>query len=74
MTVATAVLVHALDVDAIPAALLLALVVGVGYAAAVSLTNAVTPHTPHPLIYGAVTGSHHLVGIAIASVIVVSLR
>jgi hypothetical protein len=36
----------------------------------VSLNNAVTPITPKPLIYGAVTGFYHLIGSILVSVII----
>lgn len=74
VTVATAVLVDALDIERVSDAVLLGLVVGIGYAAAISFNNAVTPHTPRPLLLGAVTGSYHLVGIVIVSAIVFSLK
>jgi hypothetical protein len=35
-------------------------------AAAASLTNAQTPHTPHPYLFGAITGGYHLTGSALA--------
>jgi len=73
-TVATAVLVYALDIQLLVDAIVLALIVGIGYAASLSFTNAVTPNTPRPLMLGAVTGTYHLVGIIIASAIIVSLR
>ena len=73
-TVATAVLVYALDIGLLSDAILLALTVGIGYAASISFNNAVTPNTPRPLMLGAVTGTYHLVGIIIVSAIVVSLK
>jgi hypothetical protein len=39
---------------------------GVGVvAAAASVTNALTPHTPHPYSFGAITGGYHLTGCAL---------
>lgn len=73
VTVATAVLAYALDLEHLTDALLLGGVVGFGYAATVSVNNAITPHTPRPLLLGAVTGSYHVVGIVIVSVIIVWL-
>lgn len=35
-------------------------------AAAASFTNALTPHTPHPYVFGAITGGYHLTGATIA--------
>ena len=53
--------------------LLLGLVVGVGYSAAVTFTNAVTPTTPHPLAFATITGSYHVVSAVIAAVIIGAL-
>ncbi len=52
----------------------LGLLVGGGYAASVSLTNAVTPNTPRPLLLSAVTASYHVVGTVAVSTLVVALR
>lgn len=71
---ATAILVNAHDPKQIEEALLLGLVVGVGYSAAVSVTNAVTPITPKPLLFGVITGSYHVVGIVIASAVTFVLK
>jgi len=45
-------------------------VVGFGVAGAVSVNNALTPHTPHPYLFGAVTGGYHLVGVVLVSAII----
>lgn len=45
-------------------------VIGLGIAGAVSVNNALTPHTPHPYDFGAVTGGYHFVGIVIVSAII----
>jgi hypothetical protein len=50
-------------------ALIMGLVVGLGVAA-VSINNALTPHTPRPYVFGAVTGGYHFVGIVIVSAII----
>ena len=50
-------------------AMLIGLMVGVA-AAAVSINNALTPHTPRPYLFGAVTGGYHLVGITVAAVLI----
>lgn len=49
--------------------LIVGVVIGLGVAA-VSINNALTPHTPHPYVFGAVTGSYHLVGIVIVCAII----
>lgn len=50
-------------------ALIVGVVVGLGLAA-VSVNNALTPHTPHPYLFGAVTGGYHIVGSVIVSAII----
>lgn len=39
-------------------------------AATASMTNALTPHTPHPYVFGAITGGYHLTGGALAGITV----
>lgn len=73
VTVATAVLLPGLGIESVSEALQFGVVAGIGYAAAVSFTNAVTPNTPRPLLYGSVTGGYHLVGIGLAATIIVAL-
>ncbi len=72
-SVATAVLAAALRVEQLGEAIVLGALVGVGYALAVSFNNAVNPRTPRPLLYGAVTGGYHVVGLLVVSVIVVAI-
>jgi uncharacterized protein DUF1761 len=73
VAVATAVLVEASGISSPLEAVVLGLVVGVGSSAAVSFTNAVNPSTPHPLLYGVVTGSYHAAGAVLVALIVVAL-
>lgn len=74
VTLATAVLVEALDMEALSDALLFGLIAGVGYGASVSFTNAINPVTPRPLLYGAITGGYHVVGIVLVALILVGLN
>lgn len=73
VSTATAILVVALGIDGWGESLLLGLVVGVGYSAAVTFTNAVTPTTPHPLAFATITGSYHVVSAVIAAIIIGAL-
>ncbi len=73
-TIATSILVYALNISALSDALLLGVIVGVGYAAAVSFNNAISPNMPRPLLYGAVTGGYHVVGIVIVAAIIFGLK
>ncbi|MCI0747398.1 MAG: DUF1761 domain-containing protein [Verrucomicrobia subdivision 3 bacterium] len=66
--VATAILLHATGCSSQRDAAILGLVAGLGYAGAVSGVNAITPKTPKPFLYGAVTGLYHTVGITIVAI------
>ncbi|WP_456787781.1 DUF1761 domain-containing protein [Cellulomonas sp. P5_C5] len=70
VTVAMAVLVDAAGIERSRDALVLGLVVGLGVALAVSVNNALTPHTPHPFRLGLITGGYHVVGIVAVTLIV----
>ena len=73
VTVAMDVLVAAAGVEQWADALVLGLLVGVGVALAVSVNNALTPHTPHPFHLGLITGGYHVVGIVAVTLIVTAL-
>jgi hypothetical protein len=70
VSLAIAILLAALAPVGLGESLLVGVVVGLGVAAAVSMNNGLTPHTPHPFLFGAVTGSYHLVGIVIVAAII----
>jgi hypothetical protein len=74
VSLATAVLAGAIGIEGWADAAMLGLVVGIGYSAAVTFTNAVTPTTPHPLAFAAITGSYHVVGAVIAAVIIATMN
>jgi hypothetical protein len=73
VTLTTALLIAALRVDTLGDALLVALVVGVGYLVANTVNIAINPNMPRPLYYGLVTGSYHLVGIVAAGLVLGAL-
>ncbi|MDF1489431.1 DUF1761 domain-containing protein [Tessaracoccus caeni] len=50
-------------------ALIVGVIVGGGVALPVSMNNALTPHTPHPYVFGAVTGGYHMVGIVVVAAV-----
>lgn len=74
VSIATAMLVYLLKIELLADAASLGLIVGVGYADAISFNNAVNPVTPRPLLYGAVTGGYHVVGITLIAMLVSALR
>lgn len=74
VSVATSMLVYLLKIELLADAVALGLIVGVGYAGAISFNNAVNPVTPRPLLYGAVTGGYHVTGITLVAMVVSILR
>jgi hypothetical protein len=74
VTLATAILIQALQIQTIAAAVELSLVIGVGYLVANTFNIAINPNIPNPIQYGIITGSYHLIGITMASVILVVMK
>ena len=73
IAVATAWMAEAVGLAGFWDGTLFTVALGVGIAAAVSVTNAMTPNMRHPFVYGAVTGGYHFVGIGIVTAIVMTL-
>lgn len=73
-TFATAILIYALGIEMLADAIWLGLIVGIGYALSVSVNNAINPKTPHPLLYGLVTGGYHVVGITLVAAIIFIMK
>jgi len=74
ITVASAVLVYALNITTVGGALQFALLVGVGFLVANTVNIAINPNIPKPILYGAVSGAYHMVGITAVSVILVLMK
>jgi hypothetical protein len=74
VSIATSMLVYLLNIQSLTDAVALGLIVGVGYAGAVSFNNAVNPAIPRPLLFGLVTGGYHATGIVLVAIIEFSLR
>ena len=73
VTVASAGLMNLLRIDTYGQALEFALYVGLGYLVANTVNIAINPNIPRPLLYSLISGSYHLVGIGLASLILVAL-
>ena len=71
ITLTSALLVNALAINSYQDALLFGLIVGVGYLVANTVNIAINPNIPRPLLYGAISGAYHLVGIVIVSLMLV---
>lgn len=70
----SAILMKALGVASYGEALLFGAAIGVGYLVATTVNTAINPVFKRPLLYGLVSGSYHLVGILLVSVILVALQ
>lgn len=66
---ATALLQRVIQPISLPDALLLGLIVGIGFGVTITGVNAIAPNMPRPGLYAAVTGSYHLTGLLVASAI-----
>ncbi|PSL33326.1 DUF1761 domain-containing protein [Chitinophaga ginsengisoli] len=74
ITVASAVLIYALNVQSIGDAFKFSLLVGIGYLFANTVNIAINPNIPRPILYGMISGTYHLVGIFFVSVILVLMK
>ena len=74
ITIASAVLIYALKIDSYENAMIFAVIVGVGYLAANTVNIAINPNIPRPLLYGLISGTYHVVGTLIVSLILVAMK
>ena len=74
ITLASALLLNALHIESYANALVFAVIVGVGYLVANTINIAINPNIPRPLLYGAISGAYHLVGVLMVSLILVAMR
>jgi len=66
----TAVLMASLGIHTLTGAVGLGLFLGIGFLAATTINTGINPNIPHPVLYGAVSGSYHLsAGLVIAVII-----
>ena len=74
ITIATAILIYVLNIQSLGEAFEFALIVGIGYLVANTVNIAINPNIPRPILYGIISGSYHLVGIVIVSIILVAMK
>lgn len=74
ITVASAILLHALEVSSVSSALEFAVLVGIGFLVANTVNIAINPNIPRPILYGAISGAYHMVGIIMVSMIIVMMK
>jgi hypothetical protein len=74
ITIATAVLIYTLNIQSFSAAMEFSLLVGVGYLVANTVNIAINPNIPRPILYGVISGTYHLLGILMVSIILVTMK
>jgi hypothetical protein len=74
ITIVSAVLIYALRIQHFGDALEFSIVVGIGYLFANTVNIAINPNIPRPILYGIITGTYHLLGILIASTILIAMK
>ena len=74
ITIATAVLLYALQISTLNDALVFATIIGAGYLVANTVNIAINPNIPRPLLYGLISGAYHMTGITIVCIILVLMK
>lgn len=74
ITIASEILISALPIDSYGSAMVLAMLVGVGYLIANTMNIAINPNIPKPIMYGIISSAYHLVGISIVFVILFAFK
>lgn len=74
ITLASALLMEALEITSFATAIEFALIVGVGYLFANTVNIAINPNIPRPIFYGLISGMFHLTGILMVCCIIVAFK
>lgn len=74
ITIASAVLIHALNISSFGSAFEFSLIVGIGYLFANTVNIAINPNIPRPILYGIISGSYHVTGILIMHTILIAMK
>ncbi len=74
ITVATAMLMYALNIQSFSEALGFSLFIGFGYLVANTTNIAINPNIPRPILYSIISGAYHLVGIVLVGIILVAMK
>lgn len=74
ITIVTALLMYALNIQSFSDAIGFSLFIGFGYLVANTTNIAINPNIPKPILYSIISGSYHLVGIILVGVILVAMK
>ncbi len=74
ITIASALLIFVLNISSFADTVEFSLLIGFGFLVANTVNIAINPNIPHPILYGVISGSYHLVGILIVNTILVAMK
>lgn len=74
ITIASALLMHLLNISTFSGAVEFSALTGFGYLVANTINIAINPNIPRPILYGIISGTYHLVGILIVSIILIAMQ
>jgi hypothetical protein len=74
ITIASATLIHLLNITTWEGMLSFSLIIGVGYLVSNTVNIAINPNMPRPLFYATISGAYHLVGTLIVNTILVFMQ
>ena len=74
ITLTSALLMVILNINNYSSALEFSLIIGLGFLTANTVNIAINPNIPRPILYGIITGTYHLVGMLIVSIILIAMK
>lgn len=74
ITLASALLIYALNITSASSAIEFAFVIGIGFLVANTINISINPNMPRPIHYGIISGAYHLTGILMVSLILVAMK
>ena len=74
ITLASAILIYALNITTLNDGFEFSLLIGVGFLVANTVNIAINPNIPKPILYGIISGTYHLTGILIANTIIIAMK
>ncbi|EOQ95768.1 hypothetical protein LEP1GSC195_3778 [Leptospira wolbachii serovar Codice str. CDC] len=69
--ITTAILFSRLEIEKTTDALVWGSFIGIGFLSANTFNIAINPNIPKPILYGAISSAYHLVGINVASLLLI---
>jgi hypothetical protein len=74
ITISSAILINALNIQSFSSAIEFSLLIGIGFLVANTTNIAINPNIPHPILYSIISGAYHLVGILIVGIILMAMK